>query len=68
MDIFEIKKLKLECQNKISGAISSLLGKFEDQTGVSPDSIRIEMVNVTCKEALPEKKYIVGRTVMHLEI
>jgi len=47
MEIEEFKKCKAEMENSIAMEVSSLVAKFMEETGYSPNNIRINLVDVT---------------------
>ena len=61
----ELQNRKEELQTAISGAVSNLVETFKKDTGMSPDSIYIDMLLV--HDAGFDAEYVVGETEVHIE-
>jgi len=66
MEIVELKKLKKELQSNISGQVFTLVEEFKKKSGVSPNSISVDMIYVNDMGHEPE--YVVGQTRVDIEV
>ena len=66
MEIKDLQKLKEKLQTDISGEVAKLVEEFKEETGISPDSISIDMI---CTRDLGwDPENIVGRTKVDITI
>ena len=67
MDIKDLKKRREKLQTDISFAVDALVEVFKAETGISPSSISVDMVDVrSIGQRYPE--YVVGNTTVGLEL
>jgi hypothetical protein len=67
MDIKELKAKRNQLQRDLAGLIANRVRLFTDETGISPDFISVDMVNVTTAGGL-EQEYVVGSVTVSLAI
>ena len=67
MNIHEFKKKKNDLESQISTVVSRMIEDFRKDTGFSPNSIYIQMLDVTTFND-KEKQYVIGNCHLDIEI
>lgn len=67
MDVNVLREKRSDLQNKISTAVSKVVEEFKGDTGFSPASISIQMIESSIIGGA-EPQYIVGRVFVEIRI
>jgi hypothetical protein len=67
MKIIEFKAKKTELEANISSSVSELVEQFKEDTGYSPDMIKIRLIDVSTIGS-EKPVFIVGKTSVYVEI